>query len=212
MNELASAPAGARFPFQISVRRAFTGLLGLALLALSSAASHAALVYNVGPTEVIYSASQRRNKGLDHWVDGTVGTLAYLILTDQIPRNIHRGSAAAFATDPLARAAARKALEAGWDMGAPEPERQFFYMPFEHSEDPDDQDLAVRLLGERLASDPDMVLHARAHQEVIRRYGRFPTRNVALGRISSPDEQAYLDQGGYAALVNTLKDSHAPDA
>ena len=153
-----------------------------------------------------------RDGGLDHWVDGTVGTLAYLILTDQIPRNIHRGSAAAFATDPLARAAARKALEAGWDMGAPEPERQFFYMPFEHSEDPDDQDLAVRLLGERLASDPDMVLHARAHQEVIRRYGRFPTRNVALGRISSPDEQAYLDQGGYAALVNTLKDSHAPDA
>lgn len=149
--------------------------------------------------------------GLDHWVDGTVGTLAYLILTDQIPRNIHRGTALAFATDPRARAAARKALEAGWDMNAPEPERQFFYMPFEHSEDPADQTLSVQLLTERLASDPDMALHARAHQQVIARFGRFPTRNAALGRPSSPEEQAYLDQGGYGALVERLK-SHASDA
>lgn len=149
--------------------------------------------------------------GLEHWVDGTVGTLAYLILTDQIPRNIHRGTALAFATDPQARAAARRALEAGWDMNAPEPERQFFYMPFEHSEDPEDQALSVRLLTERLASDPEVALHARAHQWVIARFGRFPTRNAALGRVSSPEEQAYLDAGGYAAVVNRLK-SHAPDA
>lgn len=149
--------------------------------------------------------------GLEHWVDGTVGTLAYLILTDQIPRNIHRDTALAFATDPQARAAARKALAQGWDMGAPEPERQFFYMPFEHSEDPADQELAVRYLTERLASDPEMAIHARAHQEVIARFGRFPTRNRALGRQSSPEEQAYLDEGGYMAVVNRLK-SHAPDA
>lgn len=149
--------------------------------------------------------------GLEHWVDGTVGTLAYLILTDQIPRNIHRGSAEAFATDAQARAAARKAVAEGWDLNAPEPERQFFYMPFEHSEDPADQALAVRYLGERLSSDPDMVLHARAHHEVIQRFGRFPTRNAALGRVSSSDEQAYLDQGGYMAVVNRLK-SHATSA
>jgi uncharacterized protein (DUF924 family) len=149
--------------------------------------------------------------GLEHWVEGTVGTLAYLIVTDQFPRNIHRGSAQAFATDPLAQAAARKALDAGWDLNAPEPERQFFYMPFEHSEDPAHQILAVQLLTERLSSDPDMALHARAHQEVIRRYGRFPTRNAALGRASSPEEQAYLDQGGYGALVEQLK-SHASGA
>jgi uncharacterized protein (DUF924 family) len=149
--------------------------------------------------------------GLEHWVDGAAGTLAYLIVTDQFSRNIHRGSALAFATDARARAAAHKALAAGWDMDAPEPERQFFYMPFEHSEDPADQELAVQLLSERLASMPDMALHARAHQEVIRRYGRFPTRNAALGRISSPDEEAYLADGGYAALVERLK-SHAPDA
>ncbi len=150
--------------------------------------------------------------GLEHWVEGTVGTLAYLILTDQIPRNIHRGSALAFATDPLARAAARKAVENGWDMNAPEPERQFFYMPFEHSEDPSDQIQAVKLLTERLSSDPTMALHARAHQEIIRKYGRFPTRNAALGRESSAEEQAYLDQGGYMAVVNVLRESHAPDA
>ncbi|MFN3991629.1 MAG: DUF924 family protein [Tabrizicola flagellatus] len=152
-----------------------------------------------------------RDGGLEHWAEGTVGTLAYLILTDQIPRNIHRGTALAFATDPQARAAARKALQAGWDLGAPEPERQFFYMPFEHSEDPEDQALSVRLLTERVASDPEMALHARAHQEVIARFGRFPTRNAALGRISSPEEQKYLDEGGYMAVVNRLK-SHAPDA
>lgn len=149
--------------------------------------------------------------GLEHWVDGTVGTLAYLILTDQIPRNIHRGTALAFATDPQARAAARKAVAEGWDLNAPEPERQFFYMPFEHSEDPADQALAVKLLTERLSSDPEMALHARAHQEVIARFGRFPARNKALGRDSTPEEQAHLDQGGYMVVVNRLK-SHAPDA
>ncbi|WP_431299775.1 DUF924 family protein [Tabrizicola sp. BL-A-41-H6] len=149
--------------------------------------------------------------GLDHWTEGTVGTLAYLIVTDQFPRNIHRGSALAFATDARALAAAKKAVAAGWDMNAPEPERQFFYMPFEHSEDPADQTLAVEYLTERLASAPDMSLHARAHQEVIRRYGRFPTRNEALERDSTPDEQAYLDTGGYMTIVNQLR-SHASGA
>ena len=153
-----------------------------------------------------------RDGGLEHWIDGTVGTLAYLILTDQIPRNIHRGTALAFATDPLARAAARKAVAEGWDLNAPEPERQFFYMPFEHSEDPADQALAVEYMRDRLPSDPENLLHARAHQAIILRYGRFPTRNAALGRVSTPEEQAYLDQGGYAALVKAMKDSHAPGA
>jgi uncharacterized protein (DUF924 family) len=149
--------------------------------------------------------------GLEHWVDGTVGTLAYLIVTDQFPRNIHRGTALAFATDARALAAAKAAVAKGWDLNAPEPERQFFYMPFEHSEVPADQVLAVKLLTERLSSDPDMALHARAHQEIIRRYGRFPTRNEALGRSSTPQEQAYLDAGGYPALVKAMQ-SHAPDA
>ncbi|MBI1171228.1 DUF924 family protein [bacterium] len=153
-----------------------------------------------------------RDGGLDHWVEGTVATLAYLILTDQLPRNVYRGTADSFATDPLARAAARRALEEGWDLAAPEPERQFFYMPFEHSEDPQDQALAVRLMQERMASDPEMALHARAHQEMIARFGRFPSRNSALGRASTPAEVEFLAQGGYAALVKALRASHAKGA
>lgn len=146
-----------------------------------------------------------RDGGLDHWVDGTVGTLAFVILTDQLPRNIFRGQADSFATDPLALAAARKAVAEGWDMGAPEPDRQFFYMPFEHSEDMADQNVAVRLMEERLASDPDMALHARAHREVIRRFARFPSRNDALGRTSTVAETAFLAAGGYASVVAELR-------
>jgi uncharacterized protein (DUF924 family) len=146
-----------------------------------------------------------RDGGLDHWVDGTVGTLAFLILTDQIPRNINRGRAEAFATDAQALAAAKRALAEGWDMGAPEPDRQFFYMPFEHSEDAADQDRAVALMEERLSSDPEMALHARAHRDIIARFGRCPARNAALGRDSTPAEQAFLDVGGYGAVVRELQ-------
>jgi uncharacterized protein (DUF924 family) len=153
-----------------------------------------------------------RDGGLEHWVDGTVGTLAFLILCDQLSRNMHRGQADAFATDALALAAAKQAVAEGWDLGAPEPERQFFYMPFEHSEDAGDQALAVDLLTERLGSDAEMALHARAHQAVIARFGRFPTRNAALGRVSTPEEAAYLADGGYMAVVAELKSSHATSA
>ncbi len=148
-----------------------------------------------------------RDGGLEHWADGAAGTLAYLVLTDQISRNIHRGSAAAFATDGLALAAAKKAVEAGWDMAAPEPERQFFYLPFEHSEVPADQAMAVHLMDTRMTSDPEMALHARAHAQVITQFGRFPTRNAALGRVNTAAEQAYLDAGGYGAIVAQLKEA-----
>ncbi len=148
---------------------------------------------------------------LDHWAEGCAGTLAYLIVCDQFPRNMHRGRALAFATDARALAAAKRAVALGWDMDAPEPERQFFYMPLEHSEVPADQDLAVDLLTQRLPSHPDMALHARAHREVITRFGRFPFRNAALGRTSTLAEQEFLDQGGYMAVVNALK-THARGA
>jgi uncharacterized protein (DUF924 family) len=144
--------------------------------------------------------------GLEHWVEGTVGTLAYLIVTDQLSRNIHRGSSLAFATDARARAAARKAVAAEWDMGAPEPERQFFYLPFEHSEELADQDLCVALMAERLPeTGAENVIHARAHREVIARFGRFPFRNAALGRASTPEEEAFLAEGGYGAVVRRLE-------
>lgn len=152
-----------------------------------------------------------RDGGLDHWVEGTVGTLAFLILTDQLPRNMFRGTPDSFATDPLALAAAKTALDHGWDMNAPEPERQFFYLPLEHSENPDDQALCVALMTDRM-TDPDLLLHARAHQQIIARFGRFPNRNAALGRISTPDEAEFLQQGGYGAVVRALQASHADSA
>ncbi len=150
--------------------------------------------------------------GLEHWVDGVVGTLAYVIISDQFARNIHRGKAEAFATDAHARSAAARAIDEGWDMQAPVPERQFFYMPFEHSENLADQDRAVDLMAERMEGDAELLLHARAHREIIARFGRFPFRNAALGRDSTPEEQAFLAEGAYGAVVNALRQSHAPDA
>lgn len=148
--------------------------------------------------------------GLHHWVDGTVGTLAFLLVTDQFSRNIWRGKARAFATDPLARAAARRAVGERWDMAAPEPERQFFYLPFEHSEEQDDQALAVHLFRERMPeTGEEGLLHARAHRAIIAKYGRFPFRNAALGRETTAEEQAFLDEGGYMAFVEALREQPA---
>lgn len=148
-----------------------------------------------------------RDGGLDHWVSGTVGTLAYLIVTDQFPRNLFRGSPDAFATDAQALTAARQAVDQGWDMDAPEPERNFFYLPFEHSEAPQDQDLSVTLVTERMPGHPDFAFHARVHREVIRRFGRFPYRNAALGRTSTPEEIAFLEAGAYPALVRQMREA-----
>src|SRR5690606_22829200 len=108
------------------------------------------------------------------------------------PRNVFRGSAHAFATDPLARHYAARALELGHDRAVEPMLRIFFYMPFAHSEAPADQDRAVALFaafeGENAATYRD---YAERHREVIRRFGRFPHRNHALGRATTPEEQAY---------------------
>ncbi len=142
----------------------------------------------------------------DFWCNGPNGTLAFLILTDQFPRNMFRGSAEAFATDRLALAAARDAVAKKVDLRIDEPQRIFFYMPFEHSEDPADQDLSVRIIEERMPrTGADYALHARAHREVIRRFGRFPFRNAALGRASRDEETQFLQSGGYGAVVAALK-------
>jgi len=144
--------------------------------------------------------------GLDHWVDGPAGTLAFLVLTDQFPRNMWRGSARAFATDGAALAAARVAVAAGWDLGVPEPERQFFYLPYMHSEVLDDQLECIGLMLERMPeTGASNALHARAHTEIIRRFGRFPYRNAALGRDTTAEEAAFMADGGYGAVVEALK-------
>ncbi|SIO08239.1 Uncharacterized conserved protein, DUF924 family [Rhodovulum sp. ES.010] len=143
---------------------------------------------------------------LHDWSTNPRGALAFLILTDQFPRNMFRGDWRAFATDALARAAAKHAIEMTFDMRHPEPERQFFYLPLMHSECLMDQDRCVRLMLTRMPeTGADNLLHAKAHRELIRRFGRFPFRNAALHRGSSPEEIAFMEQGGYGACVEELR-------
>ncbi len=121
--------------------------------------------------------------------------LAIIILFDQLPRNMFRGTPQAFATDSLALAWARKAIDQGFDQEPKSAHRRvFFYMPLEHSENLDDQNLSVHLI-EQLGND-GYTRFAIAHRDVIEKYGRFPHRNAILGRDSTADERAYLSQHG----------------
>jgi len=143
---------------------------------------------------------------LKDWCQNARGMLAMIILLDQFPRNMFRGSGKSFSTDAQARAIAKQAIERNWDKRIPEPERQFFYMPLMHAECLVDQDRCVRMILTRMPETGNNTLsHAQAHREVIRQYGRFPYRNEALGRASRPEERAYLDAGGYGYTVNSLK-------
>jgi uncharacterized protein (DUF924 family) len=132
-----------------------------------------------------------RRGAFNHWAETPRGTLALIILLDQFSRNLHRNSAEAFAADAKAREIARTAIERGIDRMFGDVERMFIYLPFEHSEVLADQDESVRLF---TALGEEMTRYAEEHRDVIRRFGRFPHRNAALGRISTPDELAYLAQ------------------
>ncbi|MGQ3673541.1 DUF924 family protein [Xanthobacter sp. TB0136] len=137
---------------------------------------------------------------LDHWQKDAESALARLILLDQVPRNIFRGSPRAFATDALARAGAEEAIAKGFDR-APEVERAptlrgFFYLPLMHAEDVEAQARCVALYREW--GEENGLSYALVHQDIIVRFGRFPHRNLILGRTMTPDEQAYLDAGGFS--------------
>ena len=138
--------------------------------------------------------------GLGQWMAYASGCLAYVILTDQFSRNMFRGTGKAFASDFAARAVTKIAINKGWDMRIDMPARQFFYTPLLHSENLCDQERCVRLMKERLESEGNL-LHAKAHREVIREFGRFPYRNHALERKSTAAEQAYIAKGGYGFTV-----------
>lgn len=133
---------------------------------------------------------------LKEWESSVEGTLALLLLFDQFPRNMFRGTARAFATDELARAIAAGALLKGFDAQVAPELRQFFYLPFEHSEDMADQERAIALY--TAAGDQDGLKWAQTHADIIRRFGRFPHRNPMLGRTTTPEEQTFLEQGGFA--------------
>lgn len=134
---------------------------------------------------------------LDHWQTAPQGRLALLLLLDQFSRNLFRGDARAFAQDEQARALARDALAAGEDQEAAPELTAFFYMPFMHSEAIGDQMLCVRLC-HSLGGDNNTLHFAKLHERIIRRFGRFPHRNGVLGRHTSPAEQRFLDEGGFA--------------
>ncbi|MBC6438453.1 MAG: DUF924 domain-containing protein [Rhodobacteraceae bacterium] len=143
---------------------------------------------------------------LDTWKGHPRKALGFIILTDQFPRNMFRNSAMAFSTDRLAKSAACYSIDRGWDMRTAEPGRQFFYMPFCHSEVLSDQDHCVRLMKERMPeTGAGNILHARVHREIIRRFGRFPYRNAALGRATKPAEQRFMDDGGYGLILGELE-------
>ncbi len=140
------------------------------------------------------------------WMTYPSGAVAYLILTDQLPRNMFRGDARAFETDSLARAVAKAALDKKWDLKIDEPARQFFYLPLMHSENLCDQERCVRMMLERMPETGNSnMLHAKAHREVIRKFGRFPYRNDALSRPYTGPERAYLSTGGYGSTVQELQ-------
>ena len=140
---------------------------------------------------------------LDEWSETPDGALALLILLDQFSRNLHRGKPEAFEADPKARDIARAAIAKNHDLEIAEPGRQFFYLPFEHSEDLADQDLSVQLFTDRMENLSETLMHhVRQHRELIKRFGRFPFRNEALGRLSTEEEITFLAEGGYAPGKN----------
>lgn len=140
-----------------------------------------------------YTEYQERAGGgaFDHFIEHEADCLALILMLDQFPRNIHRGTPRAFGTDAKAREISRVALERGYDRGKGVWQRIFLYLPFEHSEDLGDQDRACALyepLGEERSYQS-----ALDHREAIRTYGRFPHRNEVLGRVCTPEEEAYLE-------------------
>lgn len=131
---------------------------------------------------------------LRDWEQSEEGALALLILLDQFPRNMFRGDARTYATDPLARAVAAGAIVRGFDAQVPRDLHGFFYLPFMHSEDLADQERSVMLYR---AAGLENLKYAEEHAAIIRRFGRFPHRNAVLGRVTTPEEQVFLDNGGF---------------
>jgi len=148
---------------------------------------------------------------LHHWLDSARGQLAFILLTDQLPRNIFRGTQEAFAYDPFALATARQGIISGSDRQLELDERSFFYMPFEHSEDISDQHMAVGLFTYLRDSAPkstrdiigNALRFAQQHRDIILKFGRFPHRNAVLERHSTAEELNFIKAGdGFGQLAS----------
>lgn len=141
---------------------------------------------------------------LADWAVDARGALGLVILLDQFPRNMFRNDPRAFATDAAALGVSDKMLAQGWDLEIAGLMRQFVYMPFMHSEDIAHQDTCIDLLSTRM-DDESNAIHARVHREIIARFGRFPYRNGPLERAMTADEQAFVDDGGYGAILREFE-------
>ncbi len=137
-----------------------------------------------------------RDGKLASWQATDDGALALVIVLDQFPRNMFRGDPKMFSTDAMALGVAKAAIAQGCDKRVDSQLRGFFYLPFEHSEAMDDQTLCLELY--RNANDADGLKWAELHADIIRKFGRFPHRNATLGRVTTPEEKAFLDGGGFA--------------
>lgn len=146
-----------------------------------------------------------KNGDFSDWKETPSGCLAYLILTDQFPRNMFRDDPRAFATDPLARSVATFAIKKDFDLQVGRAAQEFFYLPFEHSEDIADQQRCIEFISTRMKDNEGSLLHAAVHQEIIRQFGRFPYRNNPLGRKSSDAEQIFLNQNGYQGILQAMQ-------
>lgn len=144
--------------------------------------------------EAEHHAAARRE--LMHWEMEAEGALALLILLDQLPRNIYRGSPHAYATDTMAQAIAHRAIGNGFDRATDTDLRVFFYLPFEHAEDLALQERCVELT--KAMRNDEYTKYALIHRDIIARFGRFPHRNIILGRKSTPEELQFLAEGGFA--------------
>lgn len=139
---------------------------------------------------------EARHGGFDHWGETPAGALGLVLLLDQVSRNIHRGNPLAFAADARALRLCKEWVGRGYLRALPPPRAMWFCMPFEHSENLDDQWRCLALF-QSMGLD-DMAHWARVHLDIIARFGRFPHRNRVLGRTSTPDELDFLRAGGFA--------------
>lgn len=146
-------------------------------------------------TRFLHTYAAAARGGLSAWENTIEGALALVIALDQFPRNMFRGSPRAFATDALAHAIAERAIAKGFDLATPVPPRLFFYLPGEHAEDLAAQEAAVARIA--AMGDAEYTKYAIVHRDLVARFGRFPHRNVILGRASTPDEIAYLAGDGF---------------
>jgi uncharacterized protein (DUF924 family) len=133
---------------------------------------------------------------LSRWEETPEGALALAIVLDQFPRNMFRGQRRAYESDALALAVAERAITRGFEQRLPHSDRRFLYLPFEHSECLPDQERSLELA--RRYGDDEFTRYAEEHADIVRRFGRFPHRNAVLDRATTPDEQAFLDGGGFA--------------